>query len=66
MTEFKVVDLREPPLPVSLIDHMTPEGAAATALRLNLVRAGSPARLVCKVYWRTGEATNVVRLYQTR
>lgn len=65
MPQFRIVDLRNGSdrAEYVVIDER-PENAAALALGLKLVRAGSPSRLICKAYWQSGDDTNMVRLYQ--
>lgn len=65
MEEFRIVDLRDASSGVErVVIDKTPEGAACGALKLLLIRAGSPSRLLCKVYWTSDEVTNMVRLYE--
>ena len=65
MEKFRIIDLRGASSGSErVVADQTPEGAASRVLNLRLVRAGSPSRLVCKVYWRSGDTTNMVRLYE--
>src|SRR5690606_32753875 len=50
---FKVIDLRAERNETELhAEAKAPEMAAEKALGLNLVRAGNPRHLVCRVYWK--------------
>lgn len=65
MPTFRIIDLRsDSPEAEHVVSDTSPESAAGAALGLALVRAGSPSRLVCKVYWQSANDTNMVRLYQ--
>lgn len=66
MTEFRVVDIRtEEPWAEHTIVARTPYEAAQLTLGLDLVKAGLPPNLVCKVYWSEQliPTPNMVRLY---
>lgn len=62
---FRIIDLRSGTIEPELhTEARSPEEAAEHVLGLQLVRAGHPRNLVCRVYWQDATTvTNMVRLY---
>lgn len=63
--EYEIIDLRsETAKPIAVSGRFTVEQAASHVLKMKVVRAGHPRRLVCKAYWSEGDRRNMVRLYE--
>jgi hypothetical protein len=61
---FRIIDLRTGVIePEQHVEARSPEQAAETALGMKLVRSGHARSLVCRVYWKDANNTNMVRLY---
>jgi len=47
------------------VEASTPEAAAMRVLQEAIVRGGGKRnKLLCRVYWQSGEGTNMVRFYR--
>lgn len=66
MPKFRVIDLRsELSQPEQIVEASTPEAAAMRVLQEAIVRGGGKRnKLLCRVYWQSGEGTNMVRFYR--
>lgn len=63
-TSYRIVDVRPTPTLEFDVDGKSPELAASKLFGMSLVRSGLPKRQVCRVYWKSGDDTNVVKLYE--
>lgn len=65
LPDFRIVDLRpDRTTQEHLVEADTPEGAAEAALHEKFTRAGHRRNLACRVYWRSINNINMVRLYR--
>ena len=65
MATYRVIDMRNGMTGRELsVEADTPEQAGQIALKEKLMRSGNPRFLVCRVYWQTGNGTNMTRLYR--
>jgi hypothetical protein len=66
--DYRVVDLRDQPserAETVVTNVRSPEAAASTALGIDVVRSGSRATMVARVYWQyQDQPLSMVRLYR--